>query len=187
MPGQAPLGTDSQGQGDARAAAYFPQVYEQLHALAQQWFADQPPDHTLQPTALVHEAYLRLAGHDPDRWRSRTHFYAIAARAMRQVLVDHARRRAAAKRGGQWSRVTLADATGEFACEEIELIALNEALDKLADLNERQSRIVELRFLAGLTVEEAAEALELSTRTVKLDWRMARAWLLDQLREERTG
>ena len=155
---------------------------DRLHALAEQWFAQQPADHTLQPTALVHEAYLRLAGESNRHWRgNRTHVFALAARAMRQVLIDYARRRSAAKRGRSWGRVTLSEAAGAGERRDVDLIALSEALDKLAHLNERQCRIVELRFLAGLTVEETAEALGVSPRTVKLDWRMARAWLLAEL------
>jgi RNA polymerase sigma factor (TIGR02999 family) len=160
----------------------LPELYDQLRILADQWFNDQPPDHTLQPTALVHEAYLRLAAQPDSEWTSRTHFYAGAARAMRHVLIDYARRRAASKRGAAWCRIALADAD-EMATTGLDLQALCDALEKLEQLNSRQCRIVELRFLGGLSVRETAEALDVSERTIKLDWRMARAWLIGELRE----
>jgi RNA polymerase sigma factor (TIGR02999 family) len=181
MPGSAPLDTHAFEHEDPDTAALLSQVYEELRTLARRWFAQQPRDHTLQPTALIHEAYLRLADHCISRWRSRTHFYAMAARAMRQVLVDHARKRAAGKRGRRWARVALGDATGELFGHDVDLLELNDAMELLGRMNQRQCRIVELRFMAGLSVEEAAQLMSLSARTVKLDWRMARAWLLNQL------
>lgn len=159
----------------------LPSIYEQLRDLAEQWFVRQPRDHTLQPTAVVHEAYLRMAGGTDLTCRSRAHFFAVAASAMRQVLIDHARRRSAVKRGRAWRRVTLADAAGHDAFTDVDLIDLDEALERLSALNPRQSRIVELRFLAGLTVDETASILGVAARTVRLDWRMARAWLMQAL------
>jgi RNA polymerase sigma-70 factor, ECF subfamily len=157
-------------------------LYDELHALAQRWFRRQPKDHTLQPTALVHEVYLRLSQSSHPQWRDRTHFFAVAAAAMRRVLVDHARERRALKRGGgRLARIDL-DPALIAAPAGVDIIALDAALTRLAALNERQSRIVELRFLGGLTVEETAAFLGVSPRTVKLDWNMARAWLRAQLR-----
>ena len=170
------------GRDEASSAALLALIYEQLHALAEQWFASQPANHTLQPTALINEVYLRLAAEEQPPRRTRTHFFALAARVMRQVLIDHARRRAATKRGGAWGRVTLAHAAHAQAGVDVDVIALHEALEKLEGLSPRQCRVVELRFLAGLTVDETAEALGISPRTVKLDWRMARAWLRGELR-----
>ncbi len=172
---------DSESE-ERSTAALLSLLYEQLHALAEQWFAGQPANHTLQPTALINEVYLRLAAEDDPPRRSRTHFFALAARVMRQVLIDHARRRAATKRGAAWGRVTLADAAHAQAGDDIDVIALHEAMERLEQLNPRQCRVVELRFLAGLTVDETAEVLSISPRTVKLDWRMARAWLRCELR-----
>jgi RNA polymerase sigma factor (TIGR02999 family) len=175
------------GSDESRSAdALLPLVYDQLHEIAARWFGRQPRDHTLQPTALVHEAYVRLASANDcaGRWNDRAHFFRVAARAMRQVLVDYARRRGAAKRGHAWQRVTLSEATDGSAAHRVDLLALNDALERLAALNERQCRIVELRFLAGMSVEETAAILGVSPRTVKFDWRMARAWLLRELSPE---
>lgn len=163
------------------AEALLPEIYGQLHDIAAQWFAQQPDDHTLQPTAIVHEAYLRLAAESGSHWQSRSHFFAVAAKAMRHVLIDHARRRSAAKRGRAWHRVALEAVDDHTTARELDIAALNEALDRLEKLNERHYRVVELRFLAGLTVEETASIVGVSPRTVKLDWRMARAWLLAEL------
>ena len=169
--------------GGSPAEDLLPMVYEELHTLAEQWMAGESPGHTLQPTALVHEAYLRLAGRPGVRWQGRTHFCAIAAGAMRRVLIDHARRRGAAKRGAGWQRVSLAEAAEQEA-PECDVPALVAALEKLATLNERHCRVVELRFLAGLSVDETAEALGIAPRTAKQDWRMARAWLHRELEVE---
>lgn len=168
--------------GDASAAQrLLPHVYAELRALAGSFFQQQRNDHTLQPTALVHEAYLRLVRADAS-WTSRKHFYDIAAMAMRQLLTDHARRKGSLKRGGVSARITLAEAdAGAGTGEEVDIVALDEALTKLNRLDARQGRIVELRFLAGLSVEETAEILDVSPRTVKLDWRMAKAWLRSEL------
>ncbi len=171
--------------GDEQAAAQLlPVVYDELRALAGSFFARQTPGHTLQPTALVHEAFLKLAGSDLE-WESRAHFFAIAARAMRQVLMNHARDKAAAKRGGDWRRITLDDAVTPFgsATPEIDLLALDEALEKLGGLSERQARVIELRFFGGLTIAETAHVLGSGTTTVEDDWHMAKAWLGRELKE----
>jgi RNA polymerase sigma factor (TIGR02999 family) len=169
--------------GDARAAdRLLPHVYEELRALAASFWARQRSDHTLQPTALVHEAYMRLVGSDGAQWSSRKHFFDVAAMAMRQLLVDHARRRCAEKRGGKLERVTLDDSgAAADSTMPIDIVSLDAALTRLASLDARQARIVELRFLAGLSVEDAAGVLGVSARTVKLDWQMARAWLRREL------
>ncbi|HPF37740.1 MAG TPA: sigma-70 family RNA polymerase sigma factor [Phycisphaerae bacterium] len=176
---------DEMSDGDASAAQrLLPHVYEELRALAASFFQQQRSDHTLQPTALVHEAFLRMVRSDAN-WNSRRHFFDVAAMAMRQLLTDHARRKSAAKRGGPAPCVTLLDIDAAAPSEnDVDLIALDEALTTLSHLDFRQSRIVELRFLAGLSVEETAEILNVSPRTVKLDWRMAKAWLRARLSGE---
>lgn len=172
-------------RGDAEAAdRLLPLVYDELRALAGSFFARQQPGHTLQPTALVHEAYLRLAGSEGAEWESRAHFMAVAARAMRQILINHARDKGAAKRGGGLERVTLEQAVTPRIGDdrEIDLLELDLALSKLAELDERQARIVELRFFGGLTIAESAHVLGVGTTTVEDDWRLAKAWLAHQLR-----
>lgn len=171
--------------GDTSAAErLLPHVYEELRALAASFFQRQPQNHTLQPTALVHEAYVKLAGVDAGRWESRKHFFDVAAMAMRQLLTDHARRRASLKRGGAATRVTLSDSDGVAGTTaEMDLEALDAALTKLSALDARQGRIVELRYLAGLTTEETADVLGISERTVRLEWQTARAWLRRELAE----
>ena len=169
-------------RGDTLAVdRLLPAVYNELRELAGRIFQGQPKGHTLQPTVLLHEAYVRLVDHSRAGRLGRTHFLNVAAMAMRQILADHARRRRAAKRGGGWGRITLDRAEAGSWRSQIDVLALDEALTELARLDERQARIVELRFLAGLTVEEAATVLGVSTRTVELDWRQARAWLRKQL------
>lgn len=171
--------------GDASAAQrLLPHVYEELRALAGSFFRQQRSDHTLQPTALVHEAYLKLVAYQDDSFRNRRHFFDVAAMAMRQLLTDYARRSKAAKRGGDALRVTLDDSSAvDFSKFDVDLSALDESLSKLSRLDSRQGRIVELRFLAGLSIDETAEILGISPRTVKLDWQMARAWLRRELKE----
>jgi RNA polymerase sigma-70 factor (ECF subfamily) len=166
---------------DSAAARLLPLVYDELHAVAASYFRRQPPDHTLQPTALVHEAYLRLVRQEDRAWESRAHFMAVASKAMRQILVNHAQRRAAAKRGGDRRRLTLQAELTPAPQQEVELMALDEALKKLAVLSERVGRVVELRFFGGLTVDEVAHVLGVSKRTVEGDWRTARAWLAREL------
>jgi len=157
-------------------------LYGELRSLAADFLRRERADHTLQPTALVHEAWMRLSAENESRWGDRAQFFALAAQAMRRVLIDHARRKLADKRGGGARRITLAsDVTPPGDSGEIDLIALDDALDRLAALDARQARVVELRFFAGLTVDEVAEALEVSPRTVASEWRLARAWLSNEL------
>src|SRR5215510_4758376 len=162
-----------------------PILYKELRRIAKNYFRRERLDHTLQCTALVHEAYLRLAENRPIRWQSRAHFYAVAARMMRQILVDHARRRGRAKRGGLQQRLPLNDALDLTAPRaSLDLLTLDAALDELARLDAQQSRIVELRYFGGLTIAETSEALGVSHATVERDWALARAWLFQRLRSE---
>jgi RNA polymerase sigma factor (TIGR02999 family) len=166
---------DWSGGDRAALEKLMPAVYEELRRLAAAHLRSERPDHTLQPTALVHEAYLRLADQRSVEWANRAHFFSIAARIMRRILVDHARRRRALKRDGAALRLTLAEAPSEDRGPE--LLALDSALTSLESLDPRQAKIVELRFFGGLSVEETAEAAGISTATVKREWRTARAWL----------
>lgn len=152
-------------------------IYPELRRLARSLMRRERPGHTLQPTELVHDAYMKLVDQTIVLARDRGHFLGIAARAMRQILVDHARRRHAEKRGGQWDRVTLVDSLGSHGADGIELLALDEAIASLAARDERAARVVELRVFGGLTVEEIAQALEVSKRTVDTDWQFARLWI----------
>jgi RNA polymerase sigma factor (TIGR02999 family) len=169
---------------DSAVRALLPLVYEEMRALAGSLFREQRAMHTLQPTALVHEAFIKLAGPAETAWESRAHFFAVAAKAMRQVLTDHARRKRAEKRGGAAHRITLSGLATPVAEQAIDLIAFNDALARLGELDERQARVVELRFLGGLTVAEVAEVTGLSVSTVEREWRMARAWLRRELSGE---
>ena len=162
----------------------LPIVYEELRGMAHHYLKRERSNHTLQPTALVHEAYLRMVDGTKVNWQGRTHFFAVGAQVMRRVLIDYARERGAAKRGGDLQRVTFSDATPagrELNLEE--LLTLDTALQKLAKLDPRQAKIVELRFFAGLTVEEIAGQIGVSKRTVEGDWTHARAWLSRELSE----
>lgn len=182
IPGEATRLLEALDGADRSAAdRLFTLVYDELHACAADHFRRQPGDHTLQPTALVHEAFLKLVDQTHAGWKSRAHFLAVAARAMRQTLIDHARRRAAVKRGGDLCRVTLDEAVTPIADFDPELLDLDECLRRLAALDSRQSQIVELRFFGGMTVEEVAHVLDLSKTTVEEEWRMARAWLCREL------
>lgn len=168
--------------GDSEALnKLMPLVYGELRRIAGGYMKRQPADHTLQTTALIHEAYLRLVWHEEKTWESRAHFFGVAARAMRHILVDYARTRNRAKRGGGAMQVSLDEVLTICAERGAELVALNDALTELAKLDERQSRVVELRFFGGLTEEEIAQVLKVSPRTVSGDWSMARAWLLRKL------
>ena len=162
----------------------MPTVYDELRKLARRQLRREQLGHPLQTTALVHEAFLRLVDARQVRWDSRAHFFGVTARLMRQILVDHARTRDAAKRGGGVAEVSLDEAVG-LATEAVrgDLLAMDEALYRLETLDPRQSRIVELRFFGGLTVDETAAALELSAATVKREWALARAWLWRALRD----
>jgi RNA polymerase sigma factor (TIGR02999 family) len=170
------LGRLDAGDRDA-IAELAPLVYNELHALAAHYLRHERNDHTLQPTALVNEAWLRLASREDPRWENRRHFYRAAAIVMRSILVNHARDRRRLKRGGQSKRVPLDDALLAFEDRAVDLIALDDALTKLALLDPRQIDIVELRFFAGLTIKETAETLGVSPRTVDADWSLARSWL----------
>jgi RNA polymerase sigma-70 factor (ECF subfamily) len=169
-------------RGDRQALdALIPLVHDELHRLAKGYLARERPGHTLQATALVNEAYLRLVGERDMLWQSRAHFIGVAAQLMRFILVDHCRRKNFQKRGGDAVRVTF-DENLEVTVERSdELMALDEALNKLASQDERKSRIAELRYFGGLSVEETAEALSISVATVMRDWRLTRAWLQREL------
>jgi len=169
-------------QGDEAALSLLlPIVYQELHRLAQSYLRRERADHTLQPTALINEAYLRLIRQDTPDWQSRSHFFGVAARLMRQILVEHARTHAAAKRGGGAAELALDEAwhyTGEQAAE---LVALDDALQALAQFDERKVRIIELRYFGGMSLEETATALNLSIATINKETRLARAWLHREL------
>jgi RNA polymerase sigma factor (TIGR02999 family) len=165
--------------GDLSARdALVPLVYDELRRIARRCLARQNGDHTLQPTALVHEAYLRLIRSDSVKVSDRIHFFSLAAHVMRQVLIDHARKSAASKRGGDAITVTLDDSPDPAGkANNLDLIALDGAMNRLAELDPRQCKIVELRFFAGLTIEETAKAVEISPATAKREWATARLWL----------
>ena len=169
---------------DAALGRLVPLVYAELHRIASLQLMRERPEHTLQPTALVHEAYLRLVGQNRAQWQNRTQFLAIAARLMRRVLVDHARTVAADKRWAGQTRVELPEAAerpDQGLQFDVDVLALNRALDRLGSFDERQARIVELRYFGGLDLAETAAALGVSLSTVKNDWAMAKAWLFREL------
>ena len=159
----------------------IPLVYQALRNQARAQLGRERAHHTLQPTALVHEAFLRLAGQGRAGWQNREQFFAVAARVMRRVLVDHARARAAAKRGDGCTRIAWDDAPEPSSQPDVDVLALDEALDRLAALDTRQARVVELRYFGGLSAEETGALLGVSLATVKRDWTMARAWLFREL------
>ena len=180
------------GSGDARALdALVPMLYDELRRQARRALRREGKGHTLQPTALVHEAWLRLAGQEHARWESRTQFLAVAAQVMRRVLVDHARTRHAQKRGGGARQVTLGDAEQDGAAQlaaadgssldAVDVLALDDALTRLAAFDPKKARLVELRYFVGLSIPEAAEALGVSQATVGREWAVARAWLRREL------
>ena len=182
LPHQATQCLAEMAAGDESAAGrLFPLVYAELRALASHYLRRQAPVITLQATAIVHEAYMRLAGVDPGVWTGRAHFMAVAAKAMRQLLVDHARRRVAQKRGAGRRQVTLDEAILPDKGKPLDVLVLEDALQRLAMLSSRQARIVELRFFGGLTIAETAEALGVGTTTIEDDFAMARAWLAREL------
>lgn len=160
-----------------------PLVYQELHRLAQRQMRHERPGHTLQTTALVNEAYLRLVEINRVQWQSRAHFFAVAAQMMRRILVEFARRRHRHKRGGEAQHVTLDEALEISAERPVDLVALDDALNHLAALDERKCRVVELRFFGGLNVEETAEVLKVSPDTVRREWNKAKAWLYSELAE----
>ena len=170
------------GQGDREALdALTPLVYNELRRLAKAHLRRERPDHTLEGTALVHEAYLRLIDQHQVEWKSRNQFFGLAAELIRRILVDHARARVAAKRGGSSSKLYLDDAIVPAQEKDLDLVALDDALQTLARTDPQQSRIVELRYFGGLTIEETAEVLDISPATVKRDWVMAKAFLKREL------
>jgi len=168
--------------GDRAALdSLMPLVYEELRSLAGHYLRRERPNHTLQSTALVHEAYVRLIGQEAPEWQSRAHFFGVAARLMRQILVDHARSGRAAKRGGHSLKLALDESLAGKEQQDLDILALNRALESLAELHPQQSQIVELRFFSGLSIEDAAEVLGLSPATVKRNWTTARAWLFREM------
>jgi len=177
---------DAAAAGDRKAAAdLLPLVYDELRKLAAARMAGESPEHTLQPTALVHEAYLRLVGRGDDhRWDGRGHFFAAAAEAMRRILIESARRKRGPERGGDFTRHDLDPDQPSPPGPSPRLLALDEALDRLAAIEPRAAEVVKLRYFAGLTVAEAAAALGISPRTADADWAYARAWLVTALRDE---
>lgn len=176
------LGPASRGDESA-AEQLLPLVYDDLRERAAHYLSRERSGHTLQPTALVHEAYLRLVDQTRVDWSGRTHFFAVAAETIRRILVDHARGNLTAKRGGQRNRVTLDEAVALSDERDVDLLALDEALDMLAKEDERAKQVVELRFFGGLTQVEVAQHLKVSERTVRNDWAWARAWLRRELDE----
>lgn len=177
---------DEWRQGDRAAFDKLTRlVYDELRRIAHRYMQQERDGHTLQTTALVNEAYVRLAGRQQIEWQNRAHFFAVTAQVMRHVLIDHARRRNYAKRGGEAQQVSLADAEQVMThVRAAELVALDEALDELSRIDPRKSRVVELRYFGGLSLEETADVLEISIMTVRRDWRAAKAWLFRRMRAE---
>ena len=168
--------------GDREALdSLLPLVYDELRRIAFRSLQNERPGHTLQSTALVNEAYVRMVAQNMPEWQNRAHFFAVAAQLMRQILVDHARTHRASKRGGDASRVSLDEALGQALATDVDVVALDDALKELAQMDAQQSRVVELKFFAGLSNEETAEVLKVSPSTVKRDWASARAWLFREL------
>jgi RNA polymerase sigma-70 factor, ECF subfamily len=169
-------------RGDAEARDHLMAiVYDELRGIARRQLRHERSDHTLQATALVNEAYLKLVKLDRIQWQNRAHFFAIAAQAIRRVLVDHATARRRKKRGGEWQAVSLEEAAELFDVQAEEMLGLDDALRRLEAIYPRQARVVECRFFGGLSIEETAAALDISPRTVKRDWELARAWLFQEL------
>lgn len=172
-------------EGNKRALdELFPLVYDELRRLAKSRLQNERGDHTLQPTALVHEAYLRLIEQHSTNWQNRAHFFGLAAEMMRRILVNHAVKRNAEKRFGNQTKLALDDAISLIAAREIDLILLDDVLNKLAEFDAQQAKIIELRFFAGLKIEEVAEVLGVSESTIKREWRIAKAWLHDRLKAD---
>lgn len=174
------------GEGDPSALDQLaPLVYAELHRLARGYMRGEREGHLLQTTALINEAWVRLIDWQDARWQNRAHFFGVAAQMMRRILVDFARERGASKRGGSAQQVVLEEAVLVSANRSADIIALDEALNTLADFDARKSRIVEMRFFGGLDVEETAAVLKLSSRTVKREWNLARAWLYQELMQDK--
>jgi len=173
------------GDGDQNAAAQLvPLVYQELHRLASQCLRHERPGHTLQATALVHEAYLKLAGQPDAKFQNRAHFFAVASQLMRRILVDYARAQQRSKRGGKQQKVSLDDTLLVSPDRTDELLAINQMLARLEAMDPRQGRIVELRYFGGLTIDETAEVLRVSSKTVLREWSLAKAWLYGNLKEQ---
>ncbi len=170
--------------GRGAAARLMPLVYDELRRMARGYLQRERSDHTMQATGLVHEAYLRLVDQTAANWKNRAQFLAVAAQQMRRILVDYARAHQSRKRGGEWCKVEFDDALAPSVSRSLDVIALDDALKDLAQLNPQHSRIVELRFFGGMTIDEVAEALGLSPRTVQREWRVARVWLRRQIYSE---
>jgi RNA polymerase sigma factor (TIGR02999 family) len=171
--------------GDRQALEKLtPLVYDELRRLAARYLRQERSDHTLQSTALVHEAYMKLVGQNNVRWQNRAHFFGIAAQMIRRILVDYARARRAEKRGSGVDALSLDEAIALPGGKDLDLVALDDALEGLAKIDERQSRLVELRFFTGLTIEETAEVLQMSVATAKRDWVSAKAWLAREIRRQ---
>ena len=162
----------------------LPLVYSELKRLASRYLRREPADHTLQPTALVHEAYLRLIDQRQVRWQNRAHFYGIAAKIMRRILVDYARARQADKRGAGWERVPMIEDQTPDSRTGVDVLVLDQALDRLATFDAQQERIVELRYFGGLTIEETAEVVGVSAATIVREWTIARAWLRGEMSKD---
>lgn len=170
------------GKGDELALEQLmPLVYDELRRMAKRYMSRQPAGHTFQTTELIHETYLKLAKQDERNWQNRAHFFGVAAKAMRHILVDYARTKHSQKRGGWQERITLADDAVSTKSNSKEIIALDDALKNLEQIDVRRSRVVELKFFGGLTMEEIAEVLNISSDTVKRDWKFARTWLLREV------
>jgi len=171
------------GKGDQKALdALMPMIYDELRRLASSHLRNEGPGHTLQSTALVHEAYIRLVNQKEVKWQNRAHFFAIASKMIRRILVDHARKVQSGKRGGGAAKVSLDETPEAGASTDVNLSGLDEVLNRLEEVDPQQARVVELRYFGGLTIEETAEALRISAATVKRDWTMAKAWLMRELR-----
>jgi RNA polymerase sigma factor (TIGR02999 family) len=176
---------DWRGGNRAALDSLISLIYDELHVLARRLMGRERGNHTLQTTALINEAYLRLIGRQSSDWQNRAHFFAVAAQVMRHLLVDHARTRQYARRGGSAIRITLDEAVAASPEGSVDLLALNEALDRLDAIDERKRRIVELRYFSGLSAEETAEVLGVSAITVKREWLKAKAWLYRELKHEK--
>jgi RNA polymerase sigma factor (TIGR02999 family) len=173
--------------GDPKGAdELLPLVYQELRQLAAHKMANEAPGHTLQPTALVHEAWLRLAGSESQRWQNRAHFFGAAAEAMRRILIDNARRKRTIRHGGEHERVEFEGVEIPAAADDDELLAVNEALEKFAAIDNQKAELVKLRYFVGMTIEEAAEASGISVATAKRHWAYARAWLHQEIRGQNT-
>jgi RNA polymerase sigma-70 factor (ECF subfamily) len=177
--GEGPPGADSPA-----AAKLLPLVYDELRNMARRYFRNERRGHTLQPTALVHEAFLRLVDETRVDWNGQAHFRAVCARAMRQVLIDYARSRSRERRGGGQKRVILESMTAPLHLDAVDAVALDEALERLAALDARQARVVELRFFGGMSVDEVAKVLGISKRSAEGDWTHAKAWLKSEMSRE---